>query len=67
MATEVSRRMGIVTQKWVEEMETELEAFRSEFKQKKEAQLMNLLEEKRKLYEERASLRQALREKGIEV
>ena len=67
MATEVSKRMGVVTQKWVEELEEEVQRERAELKGKKEDQLMALLEEKRRLYEERANLRQSLRQRGIET
>ena len=67
VATEVSTRMGVVTQKWVEQLEEEMEKNRAELKRKKEDQLMALLEEKRRLYEERAGLRHSLRQRGIEI
>ena len=67
VATEVSSRMGVVTQKWVEQLEEEMEKNRAELKRKKEDQLMALLEEKRRLYEERAGLRHSLRQRGIEI
>ena len=67
VATEVSTRMGAVTQKWVEQLEEEMEKNRAELKRKKEDQLMALLEEKRRLYEERAGLRHSLRQRGIEI
>lgn len=67
VATEVSKRMGMLTQKWVEQLEEEADKARAELKAKKEDQLMELLEEKRRLYEERASLRQELRQRGIEI
>ena len=67
MATEVSKRMGVLTQKWVEQLEEEADKARAELKGKKEDQLMGLLEEKRRLYEERANLRQELRQRGVEI
>jgi len=67
VATEVSSRMGVVTQKWVEQLEEEMEKNRAELKRKKEDQLMALLEEKRRLYEERAGLRHSLRQRGIKI
>lgn len=57
----------MLTQKWVEQLEEEADRARAEIKAKKEDQLMELLEEKRRLYEERASLRQELRQRGIEI